>query len=70
MEPFALFNLLQSLLSGNSAENSAEKEVFSPSLPTEEPVNDAPQEPIPTPSQEAALRFLIEHENRAKRTKK
>ena len=70
MEPFALFNLLQSLLSGNPTNPPVENAPVSSSLPTEEIDENQPNEEIPTPSQEAALRFLAEHENRAKRTKK
>jgi len=70
MEPFALFNLLQSLLSGNNPETPVENFPVSSSLPTEESIESSLNEDIPTPSQEAALRFLAEHENRAKRTKK
>ena len=70
MEPFALFNLLQSLLSGNTPTPTAENTDTSSTLPTEEAQKNQETTALPTPSQEAALRFLTEHENRVKRAKK
>ena len=71
MEPFALFNLLQSFLRESSApreEQTSEKNVDV----AEEKTTELPPETafVPTPSQEAALQFLSAHETRAKRTKK
>lgn len=66
MEPFALFQLLQSLFNSSTPQESAPPV----SKETEEPPTTPNAEPTFSPSQEAALRFLSEHENRAKRTKK
>ena len=66
MEPFALFQLLQSLFNSSTSQESAPPV----SKETEEPPTTPTPEPTFSPSQEAALRFLSEHENRAKRTKK
>ena len=74
MEPFALFNLLSSLFSQNPPAQSAENAESSVPLPTEEPpapsVHEPPKTDAPTPSQEAVLQFLSQHDSRVKRTKK
>ncbi len=66
MEPFALFQLLQSLFNASPSQEPTPPV----SNETEEPPSAAPTQPTFSSSQEAALRFLSEHENRAKRTKK
>ena len=74
MEPFALFQLLQSLFNAQSPAEPTKTEDTTPDSPP-------PTKPIPpelktdettalSPSQETVLRFLSQHDNRAKRTKK
>jgi len=74
MEPFALFNLLSSLLSQNPPPQNAENAQPSAPLPTEEPPTPSPlstpKTDVPTPTQEALLNFLSTHDARVKRTKK
>ncbi|MBE7085043.1 MAG: hypothetical protein E7368_03200 [Clostridiales bacterium] len=74
MEPFALFNLLSSLLSQNPPPQNAENAPSSAPLPTEEPPTPSPlstpKTDVPTPTQEALLNFLSTHDARVKRTKK
>ncbi|MBQ7369937.1 MAG: hypothetical protein IJW58_03080 [Clostridia bacterium] len=74
MEPFALFNLLQSFLP--KAEISSPQPQNSPEpTPTEQPDNsDVPQanptqngEPFDSPSQNFCLDFIRRHEERAGR---
>ena len=70
MEPFALLNLLQSLFKDAPPASTTPLEEFSSPLPTEEKDKSQENEVIPPSAQEAALRFLSEHDNRAKRNKK
>ena len=74
MEPFALFNLLSSLLSQNPTLSNGENDEATPPLPTEEiapaPALDKENSQAPTLTQNAVLSFLSAHDARAKRTKK
>ncbi len=67
MEPFGLFNLLQSLTAPvkESGENP-------PQDPTETPPQDPPKQenPDPNPEPNACVDFLTMHEKRAKKIKK
>ena len=75
MEPFALFHLLQSLLSppvSNETDTQIEKNAPpSPQTETDPSTTPTPTEESPkTDAQDAFLRFVSAHEARAKRTKK
>ena len=73
MEPFALFQLIQSLLSPEKSNEGANTATppQTPSAENEPPTTFTEQEPATNPaSQEAVLQFLSAHESRAKRIKK
>ena len=70
MEPFGLFQFLQSLLA-----KPDENEVFEPTSPPQKEPNSAPstatENPSQPPSQQNAfLDFLTAHEQRVKNTRK
>ena len=66
MEPFGLFQFLQSFLNQNPPTNNAET-APPPPVEAEEPIKP---EPIITQNQNAALQFMAAHDERAKRTRK
>ncbi|MBQ7923902.1 MAG: hypothetical protein IJ329_01195 [Clostridia bacterium] len=75
MEPFALFNLLQSLFPQSPSQNAANNPTdTAPQNESEPPDKNVPSEQHapeePSSAQEAALRFLSAHDSRSKRTKK
>ena len=67
MEPFALFNLLQSLLS-KKPDVSPSENAAAPTSENTETIEE--QSPTAPERENAAARFLDEHDKRARRLKK
>ena len=64
MEPFALFQFLQSLLKNPPAQDTQEN--ITPS----EPVVEKPTEPTKVPNNDTYLQFITNHEKRSQNIKK
>lgn len=64
MEPFGLFQFLQSLLKNPPAQDTQEE------VNTPEPIAEKPNEKPQTPNNEAYLQFIANHEKRSQGIRK